>query len=163
MGWGEPGDHGDRPPTRGPAADTAGRARAPHTGAFAGIWALVGFTALSLWARTGFLYFPPVPPEWRAWLGRPPPLVWIHPFLVLYLFSALILSLTRMSGGWHPFTGFRHLGYLAAFYGFYAVSGGLEDNVWAVFVGGLSVLGLEGYRHWSQCRQQNGEEEEGQG
>ena len=66
-----------------------------------------------------------------------------------------------MAGGLHPFAGFRHLGYLAALYGFYAVAGGLEGNLWAVFVGGLSVLGLEGYRFWSQCRQKARGEEEG--
>lgn len=157
MGRGDPGDHTKDAPPSDPAAAPGGRIGGP----FSGIWALVVFMVLSIWARSGFPYFPAIPLEWKSWLGRPPPLVWIHPFLVLYLFSALILSLTRVSAGWHPFTGFRHLGYLGAFYGFYAVSGGLEDNFWPVFVGGLSVLGLEGYRNWNQYRQQareNGEE-----
>ena len=157
MGWGEPGDQSEATPSRGPAAAPGESPRSPHGGASPGIWALVVFMALSLWARSGFRYFPAVPEGWKNWLGRPPPLVWIHPFLVLYLFSALILSLTRMSAGWHPFTGFRHLAYLAAFYGFYAVAGGLGDNFWPVFVGGLSVLGLEGYRNWIQSRQQSRE------
>ena len=145
MPWGHPRDHGEHPAPRGPAGEAGG-------GASLGTWALVVFLALSLWARSGFRHFPPVPPDWQAWLGRPPPLAWIHTFLVLYLFSALILGLTRLSAGRHRFSGFYHLGYLGAFYGFYAVSGGLEDNFWAVFVGGLSVLGLEGYRYWSQGR-----------
>ena len=157
MAWGDPREHRDREPIQGPDGNPAGADPALHRGAFAGILALAVFMALSLWARSGFHYLPALSPQWRSWLGRPPPLVWIHSFLVLYLFSALILSLTRISAGWHPFTGFRHLGYLAAFYGFYAVAGGLEDNFWAVFVGGLSVLGLEAYRHWNQCRQQTRE------
>lgn len=87
-------------------------------------------------------------------MGRPPPPAWIDAAFVLYLFSALVLSLARMAGEGSPGTGFRHLGYLAAFYGFYHVSGALRDNYLAVLVGGFVVLTVEGYRNWLYYRQQ---------
>ncbi len=126
-----------------------------------GLWALLAFTALSLWARTGFRYVPPMSENVQSWLGRPPPLPWIHGLFLVYLFSALVLSLVRMAGDWHPFGGFRHVAYLGAFYAFYHLSNGLEESFWAVLLGGLSVIGLEGYRNWLQCRQRLRESEPG--
>lgn len=118
-----------------------------------GLWPLVCFAGLSLWARTDFRYLPSPPAEWRSILGRPPPPAWIDAAFVLYLFSALVLSLARMAGEGCPGTGFRHLGYLAAFYGFYHVSEALPDNYLAVLVGGFVVLTLEAYRNWLYFRQ----------
>jgi len=106
----------------------------------------VGFAAISLWAVTGFRGVPPLSPEWRAALGRPPPPSWINAAFVLYLFSALVLGLTRLGQPVRITSPLAHLGYLSAFYGFYRVAGVLEDNLWAVLVGGFAILALEWYR-----------------
>jgi len=117
-----------------------------------GLWPLVGFAAISLWAATGFRGVPPLSPEWRAAFGRPPPPAWINAAFVLYLFSALILGLTRLGQAVRATSPLAHLGYLSAFYGFYHVAGVLEDNLWAVLVGGFAILTLEWYRGrvWSR-------------
>ncbi len=111
-----------------------------------GVWALSAFLLLSMWARTGFHGVPSPPPAWDALLGRPPPPVWIDGAFVVYLFAALILSLTRLAAPAARFAGFAHLGYLGAFYAFYALSGALEEGFWAVLVGGSVLLVLETYR-----------------
>lgn len=99
-----------------------------------------------------------MPADWQRVMGRPPPPSWIGAAFLLYVFSALVLSLARLADNEAPFTGFRHVAYLAAFYGFYAVAGALEENYWAVLVGGFAVLTLEGYRNWVRYRLQIREE-----
>ena len=116
------------------------------------LWAAVLFVALSLWARSGFRGIPPAPPAWDALLGAPPPVGWIDTFLVIYLFSALILALTRMGGKPVAYSGFLQLAFLAGFYRFYHVADALPDHFWAVFIGGSAVLTLEGYRYHLQRR-----------
>lgn len=133
-----------------PAAKKASGVRASIGGR--ALWAAVLFVALSLWARSGFQGIPPASPEWDALLGAPPPVGWIDTFLVIYLFSALILALTRMGGKPVAYSGFLHLGFLAGFYIFYQAADTLPDHFWAVFVGGSAVLTLEGYRYHLQCR-----------
>lgn len=134
----------------GPQSEDAAAEKSRRLYALAGrgLWPLALFALLSLWARTDFRYLPPMPQDWGRVMGRPPPPAWIDAAFVLYVFSAIVLSLTRMAGYGSPGTGFRHLGYLAAFYGFYFVSGVLPDNYWAVLVGGFVVLTLECYRNW---------------
>ncbi len=105
------------------------------------------FVLVSLWARHGFAGLPAAPVDWDAWLGRPPPASWINALFVVYVFSALIRGLALMAEDGSAFHGFHHLGYLSAFYGFYHVAGALEDNYWAVLVGGFAVLVLEAYRN----------------
>jgi hypothetical protein len=119
-----------------------------------GLWPLVAFAAVSLWAVTGFRGVPELPPAWRVAFGRPPPPTWINAAFVLYLFSALILGLTRLGQEVRVLSALAHLGYLSAFYGFYWVAGVLEDNLWAVLVGGFAILTLEWYRGvvWSRQR-----------
>lgn len=117
-----------------------------------GLWALVAFAAISIWARSGFQYLPPLPPEWQDVMGRPPPPSWISAAFILYVFSALVLSLMKMAGEGSAATGLQHVGYLSAFYGFYFVSGALEDNYWAVLAGGFAILMLECYRNWLYYR-----------
>ncbi len=117
-----------------------------------GLWALVLFTAVSLWAQTGFRYVPDLPPAWRDALGSPPPPWMVSALFVVYVFSALILGMARLAEGKAAFSGYRHVGYLTAFYVFYHVAGVLEDNFWAVFIGGFVVLGLEAYGNWTACR-----------
>ncbi len=117
-----------------------------------GLWALVLFTAVSLWAQTGFPFVPALPPGWRDALGRPPPPWMVSALFVVYVFSALILGMARLAEGKTTFSGYRHVGYLTGFYVFYHVAGVLEDNFWAVLIGGFVVLGLEAYGNWTACR-----------
>jgi hypothetical protein len=123
-----------------------------------GLWVLAVFAAISLWARSSFRYLPSLPPEWDKVMGRPPPVSWINAAFILYVFSALVLSLLRMAGGPTPASGFQHVGYLTAFYGFYYVAGALDDNFWAVLVGGFVILTLECYRNWTYYRHRIQEE-----
>jgi len=149
-------------PGRGARGARAGAGRGPSAPGL-GLWPLVGFAAISLWAATGFQGVPPLPPEWREAFGRPPPPAWINAAFVLYLFSALILSLTRLGQPVRATSALGHLGYLSAFYGFYRVSGVLEDNLWAVLVGGFAILTLEWYRGRVWSRQGGGEGSDGTG
>ena len=117
-----------------------------------GLWALVLFTAVSLWAQTGFRFVPGLPPGWKDALGSPPPPWMVSSLFVVYVFSALILGMARLAEGKAAFSGYRHVGYLTGFYVFYHVAGVLEDNFWAVLIGGFVVLGLEAYGNWTACR-----------
>jgi len=130
-----------------------------------GLWPLVGFAAISLWAATGFRGVPPLSPEWRAAFGRPPPPAWINAAFVLYLFSALVLGLTRLGQSVRFSSPLSHLGYLSAFYAFYRVAGALEDNLWAVLVGGFAILALEWYRGgvWARQRRAADDDIDGRG
>lgn len=152
---------GEKADAKSPGSEASARIQRWHAQAARPLWPLVAFVAVSLWAVSKFPLLPRVPDEWNAVLGRPPPLSWVNAAFVLYLFSALILGLTRMGTPVKLSSGFAHVGYLSAFYGFYHIGGGLEDNVWAVLVGGFAVLVLEWYRAWLYCRQKIREELEG--
>ncbi len=152
---------GENPRVRGGGGDTQSRVQQWHALAARPLWPLVAFAALSLWAVSGFPYVPRLPAAWDAFLGRPPPPSWVNAAFVLYLFSALILGLTRMGTPVTLRSGFAHVGYLGGFYAFYGIAEVLEDNVWAVLVGGFAVLVLEWYRGWIYCRQRIREEVEG--
>jgi len=84
-------------------------------------------------------------------LGAPPPVTLISIALVVYSFSAIILILSRMTLGMNARTGFAHVGYLTAFYGFYHFARAMEENFWAVFAAGVTILGLASYHNWVQC------------
>jgi hypothetical protein len=71
--------------------------------------------------------------------------------LLLYTFSAIILSLSRMMGGIEHKSSFCHVGYLAGFFLFYHFAKALDDNYWAVFGAGITILGVESYRIRSFC------------
>lgn len=152
---------GEKAGAREPGSEARARIQQWQAQATRPLWPLVAFAAVSLWAVSDFPYLPSIPDKWNEVLGRPPPLSWVNAAFVLYLFSALILGLTRMGTPVKTTSGFAHVGYLAAFYGFYRIGGGLEDNVWAVLVGGFAVLALEWYRGWLYCRQKIREEQEG--
>jgi hypothetical protein len=118
-----------------------------------GLWPLVAFLALSIWARSGFRFVPAIPASWRNFLGAPPPPSLINAAFALYLVSALVISLMRMAGQVAPGSVFRPLGYLAAFYAFHHISGSLPDNYFAVLIGGVVLLSLEYYRSLQYYRQ----------
>jgi hypothetical protein len=69
--------------------------------------------------------------------------------LVVYAFSSIVRTLARMSRNIQPYMGLMHAAFFAAFYAFYHLSGILQDNFWAVFFAGISVMGLENYYLWS--------------
>lgn len=127
------------------------------------LWAMALFLAVSISAYDDFAVLPSLPPEVREMLGAPPSAVAISGLLILYTFSALVLTLTRIIGGIGAYGGFFHVGCLAAFYVFYHLSGALPDNFWAVFVSGLTVLTLECYHLWSWCSDRIREEQESLG
>ncbi len=87
-------------------------------------------------------------------LGRPPSVNMISAVLLLYIFSAIILILSRMMSGSGKYGGVSHVGYLAGFYFFYHFSGKLPENFWAVFAAGVTILGLEGYHLWIYCSEE---------
>lgn len=115
-----------------------------------GILALSLFMFVSVLAWWGFSFFPP-PDTVTAYLGKPPPANIISAVLLLYTFSAIILSLSRMATGIEHRSSFSHVGFLTAFFIFYYFGKSLEANYWAVFGSGVTILGIESYRIWTFC------------
>ena len=115
-----------------------------------GILALSLFLVVSVFAWRGF-FFLPAPDDVTAILGTPPSASIISIALLLYTFSAIILSLSRMTEGIEHRSSFSHVGYLTAFFLFYYFGKSLEENYWAVFGSGITILGVESYRIWTFC------------
>jgi len=115
-----------------------------------GILAISLFLIVSILAWWGF-YFLPAPDTVTALLGKPPSARIISIALVLYTFSAIILSLSRMASGIEHRSSFSHVGFLTAFYLFYYFDKSLEENYWAIFGSGITILGVESYRIWTFC------------
>jgi len=116
-----------------------------------GLWFLAVFLLVSLCSYAAIAYCPDVNPVILTYLGPPPPPHLIGIALFVYVFSAIVLVLGRMMEGESSRGGWSHLGYLTAFYLFYLLAGALEENFWAVFATGMTVLSLEGYRIWNAC------------
>lgn len=113
-----------------------------------GLQAAALFLAVTLLARGGFSFLPGADPV-RALLGAPPSARVIGTALLLYTFFAVVLSLCRMAAGIGPQNCFGHVGYLTGFYLFYYFGKSLDENFWAVFAAGVTVLGVESYRIWT--------------
>ena len=73
--------------------------------------------------------------------------------LLVYTFSAIILSLSRMTAGIEHRSSFCHVGYLTTFFLFYHFAKALDDNYWAVFSAGITILGVESYRIRAFCNE----------
>ena len=114
-----------------------------------GLWSMVLFLLVSLAAFDGFSIFPDLSEDVRKFLGAPPPGQMISLALVVYAFSSIVRTLARMSRNIQPYMGLMHAAFFTAFYSFYYLSGILQDNFWAVFFAGISVMGLENYYLWS--------------
>jgi len=125
-----------------------------------GIWAIALFLAVSIAALNNFSFLPPLPEQINDLLGTPPPAIMISGLLILYSFSSLVLILARMIDDSISLTGFYHVAYLTGFYCFYNLAGSLEDNFWAVFAAGATILSLEGYYLWTWCSRQISVEKE---
>ena len=111
-------------------------------------------------AYRNFDFLPALSADMRALLGEGPSSDLINWALVIYAFSALILLLTQMSGDKKPGSGLPHFGYLGAFYAFYHLTDSLSENFWAIFVVGLTILGLQSYFVWNYYHDQIREQKE---
>ncbi|MDX2481651.1 MAG: menaquinol oxidoreductase [Desulfuromusa sp.] len=125
-----------------------------------GLWILALFTVLSMGAFRNFDFLPPLSEGIRAALGAGPPVKYINWALVMYGFSAIILILTHMASDNKPRGALAHFGYLGAFYLFYHFSEGLRENFWAIFVVGLTILGLQSYHVWNYYHEKIQEQRE---
>ena len=119
-----------------------------------GLFALALFIGLSIGAIRDFDFLPSFPPHFREFLGHPPSTNMISGVLLLYSFAAIVLILSRMTTGSNKFGPFANVGYLAGFYFFYHFSGALEENFWAVFAAGLTILSLETYHIRNYCSEE---------
>lgn len=115
-----------------------------------GILALALFLAIGTLARRGFTFLPS-PDSVTAVLGAPPSARMISIVLLIYTFSALILSLSRMAAGIEHKSSFSHVAFLSGFFLFYYCTKALDDNFWAVLGSGVTILGVESYRIWTFC------------
>jgi len=115
-----------------------------------GFYALSLFLLVAMAAWQGFTLLPS-PEKVIAVLGTPPSVQMISIALLLYTFSAIMLSLSRMMGGVEHKSSFSHVGYLTGFFLFYHFAKGLDANYWAVFGAGVTILGVESYRIWTFC------------
>ena len=127
------------------------RIRSLQARANRGLWAVAAFLAVSIVASRGFDLLPPLSATVREWLGIAPPVRLIQLALVIYAFSASVLTLGRMAKGEAPARGWPHLFYLASFFAFFHFAAALPDNFWAVLVAGATVLGLAAYHGWTYC------------
>jgi hypothetical protein len=117
-----------------------------------GLWAMSLFMLISMMAWQDFPLLP-LPDTVTALLGAPPTPGMISMVLLLYTFSAIILSLARMMAGIEHKSSFCHVAYLTTFFLFYYFAKALDDNYWAVFGAGVTILSVESYRIWSYCRE----------
>lgn len=118
------------------------------------------FIIISIGAVNDFAFLPNISAPLAVKLGPGPPPDLINAFLILYLFSAIILILSRMMSGSGKAGALSHVGYLTGFYGFYHLAGALKENFWAVCASGLTILILEGYHVWTYCSEEIEKEKE---
>ena len=120
--------------------------------AIRGFWALSLFLLISILAWRNFP-LAPSPETFAASLGPPPSPQFVSIALLVYIFFAIILSLSRMMTGIEHRSSFCHVGYLTGFYFFYYAARALNENYWAVFSAGITILGLESYRLRTYCHE----------
>lgn len=116
-----------------------------------GLWGLLVFILISLIAvyLQDYHVLNNVSLEMREFLGKPPSPKMINIALAIYSFSALILTLSRLSDRTEAYRGWAHVGYLSGFYIFYLLSNALRVNALAVLIAGVTILSLEYYSIWS--------------
>ena len=120
--------------------------------AFSGAYVLSAFIVISIGATQNFSFLPSFSSAIRKSMGMAPPAGFISILLIVYVFSAAILSLSRMMEGSDKIGGISHLGYLGAFFFFYHFSGDMDAHFWAVFASGTTIISLESYQIWNFCR-----------
>ena len=114
-----------------------------------GLWSMILFLLVSFAAFDAFSILPDLSEETRAMLGPSPPVELIGLALVIYAFSGIVRTLVSMSRNIKPYSGLLHVAFFIGFYTFYHFAGALQDNFWAIFFAGISVMGLENYYLWS--------------
>jgi hypothetical protein len=119
-----------------------------------GLFAMALFIAMSICAIRDFDFLHSFSEHFRTLLGHPPSAKMISAALLLYSFAAIVLILSRMTTGAAKFGAFVNVGYLAGFYFFYHFAGNLEENFWAVFATGITVLSLESYHIRTYCNEE---------
>lgn len=119
-----------------------------------GLGAILLFILISMGAflLRDFDLFSSVSESVRQFLGYPPPSFMVSVALVTYCFSVLMIDLMQMDSEVEPQPKWSHLGYRAAFYFFYAVSGALTQHFLAVFFIGLLLYGVEQVCIMVYCR-----------
>ena len=152
------------PEGRGPSErileEVEGRISKLRSLARQGGWGIASFVIISVLAIPNFNAVPPLPEKVRLLLGSAPKAEFISMALVVYVFSALTLTLARIMQGTGTYRGWSHLFYIAVFYLFYGFAGALEETFWAVFVSGLIILGLENFAIRTYCNEIIEEEKE---
>ncbi len=114
-----------------------------------GLWSMLIFLLISFAAFDQFSILPELSDEAIEILGVSPPVELISLALVIYAFSGIIRTLASMSRNIKPHMGLMHTAFFTGFYTFYHLAGALQDNFWAIFFAGISVMGLENYYLWS--------------
>lgn len=150
---GSTGQNASSEPAKNPAARTE-KIRRLKAMANRGLFAMALFIAMSIGAVRDFDFFPSFSEQFRALLGHPPSAKMISAALLLYSFAAIVLILSRMTTGAAKFGAFVNVGYLAGFYFFYHFAGNMEENFWAVFATGITVLSLENYHIRTYCNEE---------
>lgn len=113
------------------------------------LWFMILFLLISFAAFDEFSILPDLSDSSREILGASPPVELIALALVIYAFSGIVRTLASMSRNYKPHTGLVHVAFFTGFYSFYHLAGALQDNFWAIFFAGISVMGLENYYLWS--------------
>lgn len=109
------------------------------------LWSLRLFLLISsaaFFARD-FDLFAALPESILQILGCPPSPLLAHLALAGYVFTVLTPLVIHLLTGEQPMAQWRHLGYRAAFYGFYLFSNTLSANFLLVFAVGITLYLLE--------------------
>jgi hypothetical protein len=114
-----------------------------------GLWSMLLFLMVSFAAFDDFSILPDLSEATLEILGASPPVELIALALVIYAFSGIIRTLASMSRNIKPYMGLMHAAFFTGFYTFYHLAGALQDNFWAIFFAGISVMGLENYYLWT--------------
>ena len=114
-----------------------------------GLWSMILFLLVSFAAFDNFSILPDLSNKALEILGASPPVGMIGLALVIYAFSGIVRTLVSMSRNIKPYMGLMHAAFFTGFYTFYHLAGALQDNFWAIFIAGISVMGLENYYLWS--------------
>ena len=123
-----------------------------------GTYGLVAFVLITVLAIPNSRLLPPLSAKAREILGASPPIELIGVALIVYIFSALTLTLARIAKGHGDYRGWPHLFYTASFYVFFSFAEAGSETYWAVFISGLVIMGLENYQIRSWCAEQINEE-----
>ncbi|HEY6837561.1 MAG TPA: menaquinol oxidoreductase [Geobacteraceae bacterium] len=151
------------PGGRDARTDIEDRIRQLRSRSSRGLVTIAVFLAASIIAVKTFSLFQAIPDRVRIILGTPPSATMIGAALIVYSFSAILTTLSRMTTGSGSYGGFTHVAFLAAFYAFYFFSGSLPENFWAVFAAGVTILGLEAYHIWTWSQEEIRRQQEGEG